>query len=128
MLPMCVTKKTTSKFRITTTNPESDDGPSARRHKAVSSVRITVVTDKFSISSRSHLTKASHSSLTHFHTFLFLSLFFRTKFLSVLSLFFVFLDMNYQDHATTLSIVLRQKPVGALGVIVLSVLAGRNGG
>lgn len=85
----CVSrKKMTSKFQITTTNPESDDDPSARRHKAVSSVRITVVTDKFGISSRSHLTKASHSSLTHFHTSLFLSFSGQSFFLFCLSFLF----------------------------------------
>lgn len=62
MLPMCVTK-TTSKFNHYYYFEEhfvNDQSiiASVSHHKAVSAVRITVVTDKFSISFPSHLTKA----------------------------------------------------------------------
>lgn len=90
-----------------------------------------MVTDKFSISSRSHLTKACYSLVTHLETSSFLlgkEVFLFSRPLGTITFFFFFFRKELPKSCNYHFIFVRQKPVGALDLIFLLVLVGRFGG
>lgn len=91
-----------------------------------------MVTDKFSISSGSHLTKACYSLVTHLETspsFLLGKVSFCPAIrLEQLHFFFFFFRKELPKSCNYHFIFVRQKPVGALDLIFLLVLVGRFGG
>lgn len=92
-----------------------------------------MVTDKFSISSGSHLAKACYSLVTHLETspsFLLGKVSFCSAIcLEELHFFVVFFFRKELPKSCNYHFIfVRQKPVGALDLMFLLVLAGRFGG